>query len=106
MRTRVYVDAFNRYHGALRQAPHKWLDVSRLCALLLPGRGTEHIACFTARVSARATDPGQPARQAAYLRALATIPNLTIVEGSFITKTVRMRLANPTPGISPCVDVV
>ena len=30
MRTRVYVDAFNLYYGALRGTPYKWLDLDAL----------------------------------------------------------------------------
>jgi len=106
MRTCVYVDGFNLYYGALRNTAYKWLDVARLCGLLLPNHDITRIAYFTARVSARVQDPGQPARQAVYLRALATIPHLTIVEGSFITKNVRMRLARPPLGTDPYVTVV
>jgi hypothetical protein len=36
MKTYVYVDAFNLYFGSLKHTPHKWLDLSRLCDLLLP----------------------------------------------------------------------
>jgi uncharacterized LabA/DUF88 family protein len=41
-----------------------------------------------------------------YLRALATLPNLGITLGHFLTKNVRMPLANPTPGQAPTVEVV
>ena len=36
MRTRVYVDGFNLYYGALKGSPFKWLDPVRLAARLLP----------------------------------------------------------------------
>ena len=45
-------------------------------------------------------------RQAVYLRALGTLPNLEITLGHFLTKNVRMLLANPTLGQSPTVEVV
>lgn len=35
MRTNVYVDGFNLYYGALRGTPYKWLDIRRMCELLL-----------------------------------------------------------------------
>ena len=41
-----------------------------------------------------------------YLRALGTLPNLEITFGHFLTKNVRMLLANPAPGQSPTVEVV
>ena len=34
--TSVYVDGFNLFYGALRKPPHRWLDIDRLCRLLLP----------------------------------------------------------------------
>ena len=35
-RTRVYVDGFNLYYGALKGTRYKWLDPVRLSARLLP----------------------------------------------------------------------
>lgn len=72
MRTIVYFDAFNLYSGSLRGTPYKWLDVVSLCRALLPGHTILRVKYFTARVSPRPTGPGQPQRQQAYLRALAT----------------------------------
>ena len=36
MRTRVYVDGFNLFYGALKGTPFKWLDPVRLASLLVP----------------------------------------------------------------------
>ena len=44
------------------------------------------IRYFTARVSARAEDPRLPDRQAAYLLALATLPEVSIHLGEFKVK--------------------
>jgi uncharacterized LabA/DUF88 family protein len=100
MRTNVYVDGFNLYYGCLRNTPFRWLDLSRLSALLLPKHDIHRIRYFTALVSARPADPTQPARQHDYLRALRTIPNLSIHYGEFLTHPVRMPLVTPT-GIAP-----
>lgn len=97
MKINVYVDGFNLYYGALRRTPFRWLDLSEACRLLFPRDHINQIKYFTARVSARPTDPDQPIRQATYWRALQTIPNLTIIEGSFLVKPVMMPLANTTP---------
>ena len=43
VRTRVYVDGFNLYYGALKGTPFKWLDPVRLAAHLLP---REHADAF------------------------------------------------------------
>ncbi|MBP7275757.1 MAG: hypothetical protein KBA51_06105 [Kiritimatiellae bacterium] len=36
MKTVVYFDAFNFYFGAIKGTPFKWLDLSRMCSLMLP----------------------------------------------------------------------
>jgi hypothetical protein len=68
-----------------------------MCKLLFPSDQINKIKYFTARVSARPSDPDQPIRQATYWRALQTIPNLSIIEGSFLVKPVTMPLANTNP---------
>ena len=94
MRTRIYVDGFNLYYGALEGTPFKWLDPVRLTALLLPrGHSIEKQRCFTARVSG-ISDPGAPARQQIYLKALATLPEVDLHCGSFLAKTTWRPLAN------------
>lgn len=84
-KTHVYVDGFNLYYGAVRKTPYKWLDLAKLCNALLPNDQIESIKYFTAKVSSRPGDPDQPIRQQLYLRALNTIPNLTIIYGHFLT---------------------
>ncbi len=107
MRTIDYVDGFNLYFGALRRTPHRWLDLKRLVELhLKPHHQIAGIKYFSAKLNPRPNDPDAPARQATYLRALATLPNLEITLGHFLTKNVRMLLANPAPGQSPTVEVV
>jgi hypothetical protein len=68
-----------------------------MCKLLFPSDQINKIKYFTARVSARPSDPDQPIRQATYWRALQTIPNLSIIKGSFLVKPVMMPLANTNP---------
>ena len=98
LRTNVYVDAFNLYYGALRRTPYKWLDLAKLCAVLLPKHQIQHIKYFTARVRARPDDPDQPTRQQIYLRALHTLPNLSVYYGHFLTHRVSMPLADRVGG--------
>ena len=74
MRTRVYVDGFNLYYGAVKGTPFKWLNLVELAYQILPaGHSVDKLNYFTARVSG-VSDPGAPARQHAYLSALATLP--------------------------------
>ena len=92
-KTNVYVDGFNLYYGALKGTPYKWLDIRKLCELLLPNNHINQIKYFTAMVSARPHDPDQPVRQQTYLRALQTLSNVTVVKGSFLSHPVLLPLA-------------
>src|SRR5207247_5132392 len=71
-----------------------------------PRHHSQRIRYFTARISARATDPQGPARQDAYLRALETFPAITAHFGQFITKPTRMPLARPHAGGPRTVEVM
>ncbi len=106
MKTNVYVDGFNLYYGCLKNTPYRWLDISKLCSLLLPQNTINEIKYFTALVSARPNDPDQPIRQQTYLRALQTIPNLTVVYGQFLTHKIRMQLAVPTATGQKTAEVI
>ena len=93
IRTNVYIDGFNFYYGALKKTPYRWVDVRRLCELLLPKNTLVEIKYFTALVSARPNDPDQPVRQQLYLRALRTLPGVSIHLGHFLSHEVMMPLA-------------
>ena len=105
-KTYIYVDGFNLYYGAVKDTPYKWLDIRRLCELLLPSHTISRIKYFTARVSARKDDPDKPTRQQIYLRALRTLPDLEIIYGSFLSHDVMMPLAEPPPKGSRFVKVM
>jgi uncharacterized LabA/DUF88 family protein len=102
----VYVDGFNLYYGAVKGTAYKWLDIQKMVQLILPKNQILKIKYFTALVNARPQDPDQPIRQQMYLRALRTIPNLEIIRGHFLSHTVWMPLANPSPGQNPYVEVI
>lgn len=106
MITNVYVDAFNLYYGCLKETPYKWLDILKLCTLLLPANQFNRIRVFAARVAARPGDPSQPERQQIYFRALRTTPNLSIHYGQFLVNRVRMRLADPPAEGPATVEVI
>ena len=97
MRTTVYIDGFNLYYRMLKARPgKKWLNPKALAELLLkPPHQITRINYYTARVSSRAHDPDAPARQAVYLKALSTIPELVIHDGTFLTSEPWMPLAQP-----------
>ncbi|MFH1436201.1 MAG: NYN domain-containing protein [Pseudomonadota bacterium] len=98
MKTNIYVDGFNLYYGSLKGTPFRWLDISAMCRLLLPNDKINKIKYFTALVHPRPHDPDQLTRQQTHLRALRTIPNLTIIKGSFLSHEVMMPLAPPKKG--------
>jgi uncharacterized LabA/DUF88 family protein len=102
----VYVDGFNLFYGALRGSPYRWLDLGALSRVLLPNDDIHRIRYFTARVTSRPHDPGKSQRQDVYLRALRTIPGLTIHLGHYLTSAVRMPLASPQPGGPRTVEVI
>lgn len=97
MNTNIYIDGFNLYYGALRNTPYRWLNPETLCQLLLPKNTVGQIKYFTALVSARPSDLDQPVRQQLYLRALGTLPKVSVHLGHFLTHEVTMALVVP-PG--------
>jgi uncharacterized LabA/DUF88 family protein len=106
LKTNIYVDGFNLYYGAVRGTANKWLDVHALCSALFPRNEINRIRYFTAVVDARSPDLQQPVRQQAYLRALETIDCLSIHYGTFRTRPVRMRLAEPGPNGQNTAEVL
>jgi len=90
MKTNIYIDGFNFYYGCIKGTSYHWLDVGKMCRLLLPKDQIHRIKYFTALVEARANDPDQPMRQKTFLRALQTIPNLEIILGTFLSHEVNM----------------
>jgi hypothetical protein len=105
MRTFVYVDGFNLYYRALRKSRYKWLNLHALCEAALPRHcQIPAINYYTARVSG-SRDPTSPKDQNTYLKALGTLPNVSIHFGSFQVTKTWMPLAQPLqfwpPGLAP-----
>ena len=98
MKVNVYIDGFNLYYGAVKSTPFRWLNLAEMCRLLLPRDQIQQIKYFTALVNPRPSDPDQRSRQETFLRALNTIPNLSIIYGFFLTHEIMMPLARPDKG--------
>jgi len=101
-RTNVYIDGFNFYYAAFRgrrpRAPRlKWLDIAELSRLLLPGHNVQLVRYFTAAVKPVQWDPSQHLRQGAYLRALASFPEVSVHMGNFARWKVRRPLVDAPP---------
>lgn len=95
-RTNIYVDGFNLYFRLLKHNPPlKWLNLVDLFRLVLPTNDIRRVRYFIAPVNAWPEDPDQPVRQQAYLRALRTLPEMSIHYGNFRLRRKRLRLANP-----------
>jgi hypothetical protein len=103
-RTYVYVDGFNFYYRAVKGTPYKWLDLRALFqSLLRPSNDIQRIRYFTAMISGKLDREG-PVRQQTFLRALQTIPEISVHKGSFLASKKWARLADapehlyrPTP---------
>ena len=106
MKTYVYVDGFNFYFGCVKGTSYKWLNLRKLCEILLPRNQIECIKYFTAKVSARPGNPNGPVNQETFLRALRTLAHFEVYFGHFLTHTVRMPLAHPLRGLPAYVDVI
>ena len=90
-RVAVYVDGLNLYYGlkSRRWRRYYWLDLRRLAERLLrPGQQLAIVRYFTARFEPQADDPDQHIRQDTYLRALETLPDLTIQYGYHLPKVM------------------
>ena len=102
-RANVYIDGFNLYHGCFDDFKtrahwrrYRWLDLGTLCAKLFPAYQIGRIRYFTALVDPFPNNPDNRARQLLYLRALGTIPHLTVHLGRFATNAKDRPLADPT----------
>jgi hypothetical protein len=105
-RANFYVDGFNLYYGCLKGTAYKWLDLEALFRTLVPTHDIKRIRYFTARISGRAGDPTPPTRQDAYLRALRTLPTVTVHLGKFLESHVRMPLVHPPVSGPKTVEVI
>lgn len=95
-RVTIYVDGFNLYYALLKPNPAaRWLDLAALGAALRPADNVA-VRYFTAKVLP-VPDPGSGVRQRLYLKALETLPNVTVHFGHFKAHQVRMALVTPPP---------
>lgn len=97
MRANVYVDGFNLYHAALRGTPYKWLDLRKLARFLLPNDRIHRIRYFTALIHMPRDHPKEQFQQT-YIRALETLPRLSVHYGSCRSDVEWMPRAGGQPG--------
>ena len=85
MKTIAYIDAGNLYYGLLKERQDvKWLDpVALVRSLLREDHILAKVKFYTARARTYPHDAAAIERQRVYLRALATIEGLEIIEGYY-----------------------
>ncbi|MCC6675466.1 MAG: NYN domain-containing protein [Thermomicrobiales bacterium] len=100
-RANVYVDGFNVYFGCFRNPSrlewqqYKWLDLAAFISKIYPHFDINRIRYFTAEVIEDSSDPNQLVRQRTYIRALETIPNLSVHKGRHYRTAKWKVLADP-----------
>ena len=105
MKTNFYIDGFNLYNRAVRDTPYKWLDLHRVCQAITPTHQTNRIRFFTSLVLSRPNNPDARQRQLVYLRALETIPILSVHLGQFRNRQKVRPLVTPIPGLPRNVEI-
>lgn len=105
VKTNFYIDGFNLYYLALKGTRYKWLDLFLLCQFLTPTHVVNRIRFFTTLVQARQGNLQRPVRQTMYLRALETIPGLSIHYGQFRDRRKFRPLVVPIPGHPRTVEI-
>jgi uncharacterized LabA/DUF88 family protein len=98
MRVNVYVDGFNFYYGCMkRHRDCKWLNLRALFESILPREDIAQIRYFTALIEQRDDDPQKRQRQLTLIRALQTVPGISVHYGTFLTNSKRLPLVTPCP---------
>jgi len=105
IRTNVYVDGFNLYYGAAKHTAYKWVNLASLCEEVLPGIVINRIRYFTALVKPLPSDPQTRLRQEIYIRALETLPNLSVHYGHYLKSEVSMPLVTPPPRFAKVIKM-
>jgi hypothetical protein len=82
------------------------VNLAELCVQVLPGLNIHRIRYFTALVKPLPSDPHTRLRQEIYIRALETLPNLTVHYGHYLQSTVSMPLAAPRSSGPRFADVL
>ena len=95
----VYVDGFNLFYRLLRGTPFRWLNLSSLFTAMLPAHTVQSIYYFTAHVKSDPTDRDKPIRQGLYLRALGTLPEVSIIKGYYLRTKVWARPVAGPPNV-------
>ena len=101
MRTTIYVDGLNLYHGSVQGTNYKWLDLFKLCHNVIGGHinGNRYTIDAVKYFTAPNPKPNSSLRQMAYIDAMRhSYPGrFSVTQGYFKSIRKRMRNANPPP---------
>lgn len=89
----VYIDGFNLYHGALRGTSNRWLNLEKYFDALRNGDDVIQVKYFTALMFG-----GERERQNIYLKALETLPKVSVITGKYKTKRITCKVDKCTHG--------
>ena len=98
-RVSVYIDGFNLYYGLRDRGWRRyyWLDLHRMAERLLrSGQTLATVRYFTAETVPQPSAQGAKVRQDTYLKALASLPNLSIHYGRFLPRQANCRHCGAT----------
>ncbi|MHB0856287.1 MAG: NYN domain-containing protein [Anaerolineae bacterium] len=92
----AYIDGINLYHGLRAKAWKRfyWLDVQRMAQLLL--KPDQTLVCTKHFTSVVSHPADKRKRQSVFLDALATLPDLSIFRGHYLSDTVTCRSCGHT----------
>lgn len=80
----MYVDGFNLYYGlGAKRNEFRWLDIRKLCELVLPQSDIDCIRYFTSEVEVRDSDRAKIERQRTFIRALEAT-GVEVYYGNFL----------------------
>ena len=93
----VYIDGFNFFHGAVRDAPAlKWLDFATLSRSMMRGYRIKAVRYYTARVVDEPDDLSKAQRQDDFLRAVASDPLTDVIFGKHVRKKATITTTGST----------
>ena len=98
-RVSVYVDGFNLYYGLRARGWRRyyWLNLNLMAERLLrAGQMLVGVRYFTAEIVPQPGELGARTRQDTYLKALSTLPNLSIHYGRFLPRQASCRYCGAT----------
>lgn len=94
IKTFVYIDGFNLYYSALKGTSFRWFNPVVYVENEFHKNKVAAVRYFSARVQ---NDQPKLSRQMVYWRALRTLPNLEIIEGTFRTRIKKAQVVSPPP---------